>query len=102
MATATTATVTTLAQCTTQEQALALLPTGEATVEQVTAWLAAHAPKAAARSLSCKVSVKGALSVYGLQRMPITLYSGQWARLIEFIPQIQDFLVAHKGEFSVK
>ena len=30
-----------------------------------------------------KVSQKGAISVYGLQRMPVTLYAGQWERIIE-------------------
>jgi len=29
-------------------------------------------------SLYCKVSPKGAISVYGLQRMPVTLYVEQW------------------------
>ena len=28
-----------------------------------------------------KVSTKGAISVYGLQRMPVTLYAGQWERI---------------------
>lgn len=32
-------------------------------------------------NISYKVSPKGALSVYGLQRFPITLYAEQWARL---------------------
>ena len=31
--------------------------------------------------LTYKVSEKGALSVYGLQRMPVTLYVEQWERL---------------------
>jgi len=30
------------------------------------------------QSLRCKVSEKGAVSVYWLQRMPVTLYAGQW------------------------
>ena len=30
----------------------------------------------------CKVSQKGAVSVYGLQRMPVTLYVEQWERLL--------------------
>ena len=30
-----------------------------------------------------KVSQKGAISVYGLQRMPVTLYAGQWERIID-------------------
>lgn len=31
--------------------------------------------------ISYKVSDKGALSVYGLGRFPVTLYVGQWERL---------------------
>lgn len=30
-----------------------------------------------------KVSTKGAISIYGLQRMPVTLYAGQWERIID-------------------
>ena len=33
--------------------------------------------------VSFKVSVKGAVSVYGLQRMPVTLYAEQWERFAE-------------------
>ena len=44
------------------------------------------------KSLSFKVSEKGALSVYGLGRFPVSLYRGQWERLIEAIPQIKAFI----------
>ncbi len=47
---------------------------------------AAQKGSGAARSLSCKVSEKGGLSVYGLQRMPVTLYVEQWDRLLNFAP----------------
>ena len=33
--------------------------------------------------LKVKVSQKGAISVYGLQRFPVTLYADQWKRLDE-------------------
>ena len=32
-----------------------------------------------------KVSQKGAISVYGLQRMPVTLYVGQWERIAQLV-----------------
>ena len=32
-----------------------------------------------------KVSTKGAISIYGLQRMPVTLYAGQWERIIDMV-----------------
>lgn len=47
-----------------------------------------------------KVSKKGAVSVYGLQRFPITLYATQWARLFESIPQIQAFIKARSADLS--
>jgi hypothetical protein len=38
------------------------------------------------------VSEKGAVSVYGLQRMPVTLYVEQWERLLDFGDQVKSFL----------
>lgn len=61
--------------------------------------------KAAAASKSVirfKVSEKHALSVYGLGRFPVTLYAGQWDKLILALPALQAFMAAHKGEFSTK
>ena len=37
--------------------------------------------------LKMKVSKKGAISVYGLQRFPVTLYSEQWKRIDEELMQ---------------
>jgi hypothetical protein len=73
----------------------------EITEEQFDA-LFTMATEKAPQSLTCKVSEKGALSVYGLQRMPVTLYSEQWQRLVDFVPEIKAFLHAHSGEFSTK
>lgn len=44
------------------------------------------------RGITCKVSEKGAASVYGLGRFPITLYKSQWVRLFENIDLIRDFV----------
>ena len=38
---------------------------------------------AARNGLKMKVSQKGAISIYGLQRFPVTLYSEQWKRIDE-------------------
>lgn len=55
------------------------------------------------RPLACKVSQKGALSVYGLNsRFPVTLYAQQWRRLLDFAPQIEQFLTAHDAELAKK
>jgi hypothetical protein len=55
----------------------------------------AKARMAGQRALSFKVSPKGAVSVYGLGRFPLTLYLGQWERLIERISDLQAFIAAN-------
>ena len=52
--------------------------------------------------LRLKVSPKGALSVYGLQRMPVTLYIGQWERLWDFSDEMKAFAEAHQEDLSRK
>lgn len=54
------------------------------------------------RAISMKVSEKGALSVYGLGRFPVTLYRGQWERLIKASPQIVEFIRQNAEHLSVK
>ena len=67
--------------------------------EQLIALLtAAQAPKA----LTLKVSDKGALSVYGLGRFPVTLYRGQWERLLDHAPTIRAFIAANAALLAVK
>ena len=53
-------------------------------------------------TLSAKVSQKGAVSIYGLQRMPVTLYAAQWERLLTFGPTIAKFIETNKGALSYK
>jgi hypothetical protein len=48
------------------------------------------------------VSEKGAVSVYGLQRMPVTLYMEQWGRLLDFAEEIRDFIKDHASELKRK
>lgn len=54
------------------------------------------------RKLSMKVSDKGALSVYGLGRFPVTLYRGQWERLIGETKAISAFIEANAATLTVK
>ena len=54
------------------------------------------------RALSMKVSQKGALSVYGLGRFPVTLYPGQMARLLSIKEEIETFIEDNKASFSYK
>jgi hypothetical protein len=42
--------------------------------------------------MSLKVSEKGALSVYGLGRFPVTLYREQWEKLLGMTEEIRGFI----------
>ena len=42
--------------------------------------------------LRLKVSEKGALSVYGLGRFPVTLYKEQWMRLLDYAEEMRSFI----------
>ena len=42
--------------------------------------------------LNMRVSEKGALSVYGLGRFPVTLYREQWEKLLVAADRIQEFI----------
>lgn len=52
--------------------------------------------------LTLKLSAKGALSVYGMGRWPVTLYKSQWQRLLAAVPQIEAFLEAHAADLADK
>jgi hypothetical protein len=54
------------------------------------------------RGTRLKVSSKGGVSVYGLQRMPVTLYKGQWLRLLDMADEIRVFIREHINELSEK
>ncbi len=84
-----------------KDEILAKLAAGELKVEEASKLLAAtEQPKRGA--LYCKVSEKGALSVYGLQRMPVTLYVEQWDRLLEFTDELKQFIKDHASDFKRK
>lgn len=53
-------------------------------------------------NLRCNVSQKGALSVYGLGRFPITLYQEQWKKLLADAPSILAFIEANKAGLKLK
>jgi hypothetical protein len=48
--------------------------------------------KPARGQMSLKVSEKGALSVYGLGRFPVTLYREQWEKLLGMAEAIHQFI----------
>lgn len=55
-----------------------------------------------AKPLSLKVSQKGAVSVYGLGRFPVTLYPGQMSKLLGMKEQIENFIEENKSSLSYK
>jgi len=83
-----------------KEDVLAKVKSGEMTIEEASKLLVDEPPKRG--TLYCKVSQKGAISVYGLQRMPVTLYVEQWERLLGFAETIQGFLKEHDAELKRK
>ena len=44
------------------------------------------------KGLSLRVSEKGAVSVYGLGRFPVTLYKEQWLRVLDMSDDIREFI----------
>lgn len=58
--------------------------------------------KTAQGKLTLKVSAKGAVSVYGMGRWPVTLYKGQWERLLGYAQEVRDFIAAHEDELASK
>ncbi|MGB6486451.1 MAG: hypothetical protein WBE91_06165 [Steroidobacteraceae bacterium] len=58
--------------------------------------------KAGRGKLAMKVSEKGALSVYGMGRFPVTLYKEQWLRLLTMAEEIKAFIAANDASLKSK
>lgn len=54
------------------------------------------------RSAFLKVSEKGAVSVYGLGRFPVTLYKEQWIRLLDMGDDIRTFIEDNMDKLKSK
>jgi hypothetical protein len=52
--------------------------------------------------LSLRVSEKGALSVYGMGRFPVTLYKEQWLKLLGIAEEIKSFIAANADRLKTK
>ena len=59
-------------------------------------------PHKAAPPVTCKVTEKGGMSVYGLGRFPVTLYKSQWERLMAHKEQIEKFLADNEASLKTK
>jgi hypothetical protein len=49
-----------------------------------------------------KVSEKGAVSVYGIRRFPVTLYKEEWLKLLDRSSDIRAFIAANKAQLKAK
>jgi len=54
------------------------------------------------RGVSMKVSEKGAVSVYGLGRFPVTLYQEQWLKLLDMAEDIRRFIQENAARLKKK
>ncbi len=62
---------------------------------------ALKAPRKAG-ALSFRVSEKGAVSVYGLGRFPVTLYQEQWDKLLNAVGELRAFIDANRAHLKKK
>ena len=61
-----------------------------------------EALKKGASGVRMKVSEKGAVSVYGMGRFPVTLYKEQWLRLLDMSAEIRAFIAANEAQLKTK
>jgi hypothetical protein len=53
-------------------------------------------------AVKMKVSEKGAVSVYGMGRFPVTLYKEQWLKLLDMSDEIRAFIAANESQLKAK
>ena len=57
---------------------------------------------AGVKKISFKVSEKGALSIYGLNRFPVTLYKEQWQTIFANQDRINEFIAENDDKLAIK
>ncbi|HLY37016.1 MAG TPA: hypothetical protein VKU61_03200 [Candidatus Binatia bacterium] len=57
---------------------------------------------ASSRGMTIKVSEKGAVSVYGLGRFPVTLYKEQWLKLLDLADELRTFIRDNESALKSK
>lgn len=55
-----------------------------------------------AKGTTLKISEKGAVSVYGLGRFPVTLYQEQWLKLLDMADDIRSFIKENHDRLKKK
>jgi hypothetical protein len=58
--------------------------------------------KGASPGIRMKVSEKGAVSIYGMGRFPVTLYKEQWLKLLNMAGEIRAFIAANEAQLKRK
>jgi hypothetical protein len=58
--------------------------------------------KSASTGIRMKVSEKGAVSIYGMGRFPMTLYKEQWLKLLNMSDEIRAFIAANEAQLKTK
>jgi hypothetical protein len=58
--------------------------------------------KGASSNIRMKVSEKGAVSIYGMGRFPVTLYKEQWLKLLDMSAEIRAFIAANETQLKKK
>ena len=58
--------------------------------------------RGASSGIRLKVSEKGAVSVYGMGRFPVTLYKEQWLKLLDMSDEIRAFIAANETRLKAK
>lgn len=54
------------------------------------------------KGVSMKVSEKGAVSIYGMGRFPVTLYQEQWTKLLDMADDIRAFIKENEARLKKK
>ncbi len=54
------------------------------------------------RELRLQVSQKGAVSLYGIRRFPITFYADEWDTVLGMTDEIRTFILQHGDELKRK
>ena len=58
--------------------------------------------KGAPSGVRMKVSEKGAVSIYGMGRFPVTLYKVLWLKLLDMSDEIRAFIAANEAQLKAK
>jgi hypothetical protein len=58
--------------------------------------------KGTSEGVRMKVSEKGAVSIYGMGRFPVTLYKEQWLKLLNMADEIRAFIAENEARLKAK